>query len=77
MNSGATVSQHLRYNLKYATFEYEVKAILSTIKKRGKVFYFVKWKGYPDHENTPQSNEDLTNVKELLNSFKALRVRSP
>ena len=56
--------------------EYEVEKILSSKKKRGKMLYLVKWKGYPDHENTWQSEQDLENATQLLDSYNASRRRS-
>ena len=56
--------------------EYEVEAILATKKKRGKQVYLVKWKGYGDHENTWQTEEDLRNSPKILLDFKASRRRS-
>ena len=51
--------------------EYEVEAILSHRKRRGKIQYLVKWKGYADHENTWQSTKDLENAKDILEDYKA------
>lgn len=57
--------------LKDASEEYEVEKILSTKRIRGKPHYLVKWKGYGDHENTWQNEQDLKNCTQLLNEFKA------
>ena len=51
--------------------EYEVEALLSHRKRWGKTQYLVKWKGYPDHENTGQSTSALENAKETLEAYKA------
>ena len=50
--------------------EYEVEAILNHRKRRGKVQYLVKWKGYADHENSWVTEKDLENAKEVLQQYK-------
>ena len=55
---------------------YEVEAILASKKVRGKMNYLVKWKGYPDSENSWQTREDLKNSQELLNAYEASRRRT-
>ena len=56
--------------------EYEVEKILATKKIRGKSHFLVKWKGYGDHENTWQREEDFEHVPELLQQYKASRRRT-
>ena len=58
-------------SLRNDTEEYEVEKILSTKRIRGKPHYLIKWKGYGDHENTWQNEEDLENCADLLKNFKA------
>ena len=50
--------------------EYEVESITRHKKHRGKTKYLVKWKGYADHENTWQTEEDLLNAQDLLKEYK-------
>ena len=45
--------------------EYEVEAIVSDRIKKGKKQYLLKWKGYPDSENTWEDEESL-NCPDLL-----------
>ena len=53
--------------------EYEVDSILAKRKKNGKTMYLVRWKAYPDHENTWQTIDDLSNARKLLKTFNASR----
>ena len=53
------------------TKEYEVEAILSHRKRRGKTQYLEKWKGYEAQESTCQSAADLQNANDLLKTYKA------
>ena len=53
--------------------EFEVESILSHRKYRGQSQYLVKWKGYPDHENTWLYTKDLKNCQELLQEYNASR----
>lgn len=53
--------------------EYEVEEILNHRKKRGKQQYLIKWKNYPDHENTWEDEENLENAKDTLHKYKASR----
>ena len=49
--------------------EYEVENILSHRTRQGKIQYLVKWKGYPDHENTWEVEENLENCSEILHKY--------
>ena len=53
--------------------EYEVEAILTHQRYRGKYQYLVKWKGYDSSENTWEPEQNLTNMEELLNDYKRRR----
>lgn len=55
--------------------EWEVEKILSDKLKRGKRYYLVKWKGYPDHENTWEPEKHLSNAQDLLQDYIASRRR--
>ena len=49
--------------------EYIVENILDMDKINGKTMYFVKWKDYPDAENTWEPPEHLTGAQRLLKDF--------
>lgn len=53
------------------TQEFEVEKILAHRRRRNKQEYLVKWKGYPDHENTWQTINDLQNAKQAIVDFNA------
>ena len=56
---------------------YEVEKILSSKKIRGKQNYLVKWKGYPDSENSWVPRQDiLEGSPDLLRDYEASRRRS-
>lgn len=51
--------------------EYEAEAILHHKKVRGgQLRLLVQWKDYPPLENSWQSEEDLSNLKQLLHAYK-------
>ena len=46
--------------------EYEVESILNHRENRGKLEYFVHWKGYPETERTWEPANQLTHCKRLI-----------
>lgn len=50
--------------------EYEVEKILDKRTKGSKTEYYIKWKNYPDSENTWEPDENL-DCPELISSFEA------
>ena len=57
--------------------EYEVEAIADSRKFRGKVQYYVKWKGYPPEEMTWEPWESLEGCAETLREFHRRYPRKP
>ena len=57
--------------------EWEVEAILSEKVIRNKKHYLVKWKNYPNHENTWEPEENLENAQASLQDYIASRRCSP
>jgi hypothetical protein len=51
--------------------EYEVEKIVAEQKRRRKLFYRVRWKGYNAENDTWQSARDLQNAPELLKAWKS------
>ena len=56
--------------------EYEVESILNHRSRRGQMQYLVKWKGYPDHENSWLPETSLNNAQELLQNYKGAQTAS-
>ncbi len=52
--------------------EYEVERVVDKKVKHGKVEYFIKWKGYPDNENTWEPKENLE-CGDLIKEFEDRR----
>ena len=50
--------------------EWEVEKILNKRKIRGIEKYLVQWKGFIIENDTWEREEDLGNIKELVNEFK-------
>ena len=51
------------------TLEYEVEEILDSKIFRRRLRYLVRWKGYPDSDNSWEPAEFLANAPNLLNEF--------
>jgi len=54
----------------YQQPEYEPEAILNHRRRYGKTQYLVKWKGYPDSENTWEPEAHVKHLK-LYTQYKA------
>ena len=50
-------------------FEYEVEAILDKKQIRNQDYFFIKWKGYPESDNTWEPKKSLQNCTDLLQQF--------
>jgi len=49
--------------------EYVIEKILNKKDLKGKIYYFVKWEGYPDSDNTWEPIEHLYNVLDMIEEF--------
>ncbi len=49
--------------------EYEAEKILDSRLSRGKLQYLVKWRGYPNEENTWEPEDNLKHSPNLLDEF--------
>ena len=50
--------------------EYEVEAITAHKRSRGRMSYYVKWKGYPTSESSWEPEGHLRNAPDILNTYK-------
>ena len=57
--------------------EYEVKQVLDSQLKRGKLKYLVKWSGYTDDHNTWEPESNLINSSEAINDFHKSNPSTP
>lgn len=55
--------------------EYTVEKILDKRVRQGRIEYLLKWKGYPDSENTWEPKENL-DCPELINDFEEKKKKS-
>jgi hypothetical protein len=49
---------------------YEIERIVNHRKRYGNIQYLVKWKGYPDSDNSWEPERNLTGAKEELDAYK-------
>ncbi|MBW0513725.1 hypothetical protein O181_053440 [Austropuccinia psidii MF-1] len=59
--------------------EWEASQILDLKLKRGKLWYFVEWKGFSQYpeRSTWEPTENLNNCPEIVNSFYSLYPDKP
>jgi len=57
--------------------EYEVEEILDSKFIRKRLFYLVKWKGYPISENSWEPVSHLTHSKDLIAKFRSQYPNKP
>jgi hypothetical protein len=57
--------------------EYEVEEVLDSKLTRRRLFYLVKWKGYPVSENSWEPATHLSNSKDLVSKFHSQYPRKP
>ena len=63
--------------------EWEVEEIMDSRVKKGKKFYLVRWKGWPEEYTSWQPEEDCVNAQERVQEYedkrknKARRVKAP
>jgi hypothetical protein len=50
--------------------EYEVEKLVGERKRKGKLYYRVRWKGYDTEHDTWQTARDLRNVPELVKAWR-------
>ena len=53
---------------------YEVESIVDHKREKGKLQFFVKWKGYESSENTWELEKNLQGCSEILSEYKKLMV---
>ena len=53
-----------------STEEYEVEKIVGERRKKGKIYYRIRWKGYDAEDNTWQSARDIRNAPELIKAWR-------
>ena len=58
-------------------FEYEVEEILDSHLIRNRLFYLIKWKGYPASDNSWEPVAHLMNCKDLIISFHSQYLNKP
>jgi hypothetical protein len=57
--------------------EFEVEEVLDSKFMRKRLFYLVKWKGYPVSDNSWEPLDHLPNAKDLVDSFHAKYPNKP
>ena len=49
--------------------EYEVEKVLDSRQRRGKLEYFIQWRGYDINERTWEPTENLVNAPQKVHEF--------
>src|SRR5438045_3321279 len=57
--------------------KYEVEDVLDSKIMHKRLFYLVKWKGYPVSDNSWEPSSHLANAKDLVDSFHAWHPDKP
>ena len=57
--------------------EYEVEEILDSKISHKRLFYLVKWKGYPILDNSWELASHVTNCKDLIAKFHSRYLKKP
>ena len=58
----------------YEETEFEVESIVDHRKILGITEFLIKWKGYPESENTWEPEDNLLNCRELLHHYRQSRM---
>lgn len=57
--------------------QYEVEKIVSSIKRKGKVYYEIKWKKYTSSDNTYEPRDELIKtIPDLINDYENKKVKT-
>lgn len=52
--------------------EFEVEKIMDHRDVNGKLFYLIKWCGFPNSDNTWEPRDGLVNCQEAINEYHAM-----
>jgi Chromo (CHRromatin Organisation MOdifier) domain len=56
---------------------YKVEKIIRSRKVGQEIYYLVKWKGYPESENTWEPEKHLAQAHDILETFKKFSGQKP